>query len=177
LLTRTSRDILAVAHSEFERENRMLASILIAGISTGLFYYWFRYSCVLILSTRTSKDYTSEVAGANQLRFLEVQVMLREALAPAEHDGRREMDRLQTSLESDYRVISMLLRHTQDLEVGDGSLEQQMLRFDFACMKVWYRISRRISESASRNALLEMSQIVAHFANAFGERAARQSAA
>jgi hypothetical protein len=155
----------------------MLVSILIAGISTGLFYYWFRYSCMLILSTRTSKDYTSDVAGANQLGFLEVQVLLRDEPGPAKQYGRKEMDWLQSSLERDYGMISMLLRHTKDLEVGDGSIEQQMLRLDFTCMKAWYRITSYVSESASRNALLEMSQIVAYFANTFGERAARQSAA
>jgi hypothetical protein len=144
----------------------MLASIIIAAISTVLFFYWFRYTCVLILSTKTSKDYTNEVAAANRLQFLEVQGVLRQA-------GAAELQRLQAALDRDYRVINFLLRHTADLEVGDASLEQHVLRLDFALMRAWYQVSSRVSDSAARKALAEMSSIVGHLANSFGERVAQ----
>jgi len=34
----------------------MIASILIIIFSAVLFIYWFRYTCLLILSTKTAKD-------------------------------------------------------------------------------------------------------------------------
>jgi hypothetical protein len=141
----------------------MLASILIAAISMVLFFYWFRYTCVLILSTKTSKDYAGEVAAANQLQFLEVQGVLGNA-------GNGDLTRLELALDRDYRVINFLLRHTADLEFGDASLEQHILRLDFALMRSWYRVSSKVSESAARSALAEMASIVNHMANSFGER-------
>jgi hypothetical protein len=32
--------------------------------------YWFRYTCLLLLSTRTARDYASSFAEAHQLTFL-----------------------------------------------------------------------------------------------------------
>ena len=54
----------------------MLVSILIIVVSLALFLYWFRYTCVLILSAKTSRDYAAEIASANQLRFLETRTHL-----------------------------------------------------------------------------------------------------
>jgi hypothetical protein len=147
----------------------MLASILIIAISTLLFLYWFRYTCILILSTKTSKDYTRQVAAANQLRFVEVQGALREPSEVA------SLDQLERALDRDYHVVSYLLRQTEDLEIeGETSgmgMEQHMLRLDFHAMRLWYRLSRRVSDSAARGALHEMSMVVGHLANAFGEQA------
>jgi hypothetical protein len=39
-------------------------------------------------------------------------------------------------------------------------------------MKVWYMLTRLIAASQARQALAEMSDIVAHFANVMGERQA-----
>ena len=36
----------------------MIISTLIIAVSAVLFLYWFRYTCVLILSTRTTRDYS-----------------------------------------------------------------------------------------------------------------------
>ena len=149
----------------------MIASILIATISTALFFYWFRYTCVLILSTKTSTDYTTDVAAANQLQFLQVQGALQTSVAGEPAPG--DMDRLESVLDRDYRVLSFLLQNTADLEIGDTSLEQHMLRLDFAVMRALYQVSRRVSQSAARRAVTEMAQIVSHFANTFGERAAQ----
>jgi hypothetical protein len=44
-------------------------------------------------------------------------------------------------------------------------------------MGAWYGVSRRFSTTAACRALDEMSQVVAHLANAMGERAAAGAAA
>ena len=84
---------------------------------------------------------------------------------------RAELDALQASLDRDYRLVNHLLRQAGNLPVGGSSLEQIMLRIDFFVMRVWYALARRVSESASKTALKEMTQIVGHFANEFGEQA------
>ena len=139
----------------------MLASVLIIGISVILFTYWFRYTCALILSTKTAKDYTRQVAATNQLQFLAIQ----EALA----DQPRNLDSLRVSLDRDYQVVTYLKRSAG--EPDTLILEQWMLKTDFHLMRGWYSVAGKISESQARGALAEMAQIVGHFANSFGERA------
>src|SRR5260370_41984137 len=77
----------------------MPVSTIMIAISTGLLIYWFRYSCRLILSAKPARDYTEEVAAANELRFLEIQQDLPYV------QGRRQIDNLQQSLERDDRVL------------------------------------------------------------------------
>lgn len=141
---------------------------IIAG-SMALFGYWFRYTCLLILSAKTTRDYAGEVAMANQLNFREVQSSLRER-------ANADLDRLRDSLDRDYDVVTYLLKHAANSE-GESSLENSMLALNYRVMRTWYTMSRRFSTTAAARALDEMSLVVAHFANAMGERAAAGAAA
>src|SRR5579864_5727226 len=51
----------------------MTFSLILAGVSVSLFIYWLRYTCQLILSAKSARDYTRDVAEANNLLFLQVQ--------------------------------------------------------------------------------------------------------
>jgi len=145
----------------------MFASLIIIGFSVLLFLYWFRYSCLLILSTKTTRDYTTEVADANQLELPRIQANL-QSLASAEG-----LDGLRDSLDRDYRLITSLLRHAAEFEMGGVSIEERMLMVDFHVMRVAYAAAHRLSRfSYAQKALEEMADIVSHFANAMGERSA-----
>ncbi len=144
----------------------MIASVLIIAISLLLFLYWFRYTCVLILNTRTTKDFSAGVAEANQLSFREVPALLESSSSEG------NLSAIHASLDRDYELINALLRQAGGLRVGGDSLEEIMLRIDFRIMKAWYGLTCRVSASSSRAALQEMSNIVAHFANVCGERTA-----
>lgn len=135
-----------------------------------LFGYWFRYTCLLILTAKTTRDYAAQVAMANQLGFLEVQSQLQARSVS-------ELDRLRDSLDRDYKVISYLLKHAATASPDEAALEKFMLAINYRVMRGWYSLSRRVSTSAASKALEEMSMVVAHFANAMGERAACASAA
>jgi hypothetical protein len=142
----------------------MIASILIILVSTALLAYWFRYTCVLILRTRTVKDYAADMATANDLRFHEIQGRLvREAPAA-------DLPALQKSLESDYRLLTYLVEHTAGLEVGGLTLEQRMLMIDFKAMRLVCALSRWVGIDYARGALEAMSSILNYLANAMGER-------
>jgi hypothetical protein len=145
----------------------LVATAIITVSSTLLFGYWFRYTCLLILSAKTTRDYAAEVATANQLSFLQVQRQLRET-AIADLDG------LQAALNRDYALLTYLIQHGGTSET---SMEDRMLRIDYQVMSAWCRFSRSFSPAAARQALDEMSQVVAHFANAMGERATCAAAA
>ena len=86
----------------------MIISSLIIAVSVVLFFYWFRYTCVLILNTRTTRDYSEGIAAANNLGFVEVQGRLSSSTF-------QEMDSLQVSLQRDFRVVANLLKSAADV--------------------------------------------------------------
>jgi hypothetical protein len=147
----------------------LVATATITVSSALLFAYWFRYTCLLILSTKAARDYTSAVAMANELQVLQVQAALPTAM-------RADLERLHQSLERDYKVLSYLFRSAAGAS-GERDLEDRMLALYYRVMEIGYGASRGISESFARKALEEMSQVVAHFANALGERGLAASAA
>ncbi len=139
----------------------LITTVVITASSVALFAYWFRYTCLLILSAKTARDYAAEVATANNLGFPMVQAELK-ASAP-------DLDRLRAALDSDYRVVRHLLKYA----AGEGqSLETQMLAVNYKVMRAWYATSRHFSESLAARALTEMSIVVSHLANQMGEQAA-----
>ena len=128
-----------------------------------LFVYWFRYTCLLIVSAKTAFDYAGEVAAANQLSFREVQSQLRQ--------GAVELDALHASLDRDYDVVTYLLKHAAQSSNEESSLEARMLQMNYRVTGAWYQVSRRFSSTFARQALEEMSLVIGHFANVMGERA------
>ena len=128
-----------------------------------LLAYWFRYTCLLILSTNTAHDYTRTVAVANQLAFLEVQSQLR-------HSG-ADLERLRRLLDRDYAVLTSLLSYTSDCSPNQSKIEMRMLKINYRLLRLGHAFSRRFSITAARRTLEEMSLVVAHFANMMGERA------
>jgi hypothetical protein len=142
-----------------------IATITITIGSVLLFAYWFRYTCLLILSAKTARDYTSDVACSNQLGFPEVQAQLNQSTSP-------DLDRLRAALDNDYRVVRQLLKYLPRTEEGPSTLETQMLAINYKLMGAWYEVTRHFSGSTAARALEEMSMVVAHFANLMGEQAA-----
>ncbi len=144
----------------------MIASILIIVFSFVLFLYWFRYTCLLILGASSLKDYASQVAAANQLSFLSVQ----DSIAAA--NELTSLDKLHASLARDYHLLNCLMSHAAGFQLGGYDIEHRMLMVDFALMRGWYSVTRKVSTSSAQRALREMSDIVSHFANTMGERGA-----
>jgi hypothetical protein len=143
-------------------------SIVIIVVSTILFVYWFRYTCILILSTRNARDYARQVAEVNGLNFVETQQQL------ATDRGRVEAyDGLHKSLDRDYEVISYLLRHAGTR--SSDSLDEHLLRIDYQIMRLLYFLARPFSRASARQALIERASIVSHLASAMGERVALPS--
>jgi len=145
------------------------ATIVILASSVLLFGYWFRYTCLLILSARTTRDYAADVATANQLSFLEVQSMLRAHAAA-------DLGTLKASLDRDYKVLSYLLKHSANPSSGEDAVEKRMLEVHYRLMAAWYSVCRNLSPTAAYRALDEMASVVAHFANSMGAQTAASAA-
>jgi hypothetical protein len=140
----------------------LIATTLITISSVFLFCYWFRYTCLLMLSAKTALDYSCQVAYSNKLGFPVVQANLNDGNAP-------DLDRLRAALDNDYRVIRQLLKQMGE---GQSALENRMLGINYRLMGTWYQVTRHFSPVVAARALGEMSLVVAHFANAMGEQAA-----
>jgi hypothetical protein len=140
-----------------------LTTVIITGSSVLLFGYWFRYTCLLILSAKTTRDFAGQVAAANQLGFLDVQTQLRATAV--------NLDSLRDSLDRDYEVLSGMLKKVRGSSAEESSIETQMLALNYRVMRGWYRVSSVFSPTAACKALEEMSMVIAHFANAMGQQA------
>src|SRR6266478_5518384 len=116
-----------------------ITTVFITGSSVLLFGYWFRYTCLLILSAKTTRDFAGQVATANQLGFLEVQAQLRASAA--------NLDQLRDSLDRDYAVLSRLLKHSGD-SPEESSLENRMLALNYRVTRAWYSVSIQVTPTA-----------------------------
>jgi hypothetical protein len=145
----------------------MLASVLIILFSAMLFVYWFRYTCLLILRTKSTEEFAGQIASANRLSFLAIEEQLKS------HPEAASLDPLHRSLANDYRVLSYLLEHASG--ESTHSVEHQMLLLDYKIMQLWYRLTRTLSVSQARKALAEMSSILKYFASTMGQRVASQA--
>jgi len=142
----------------------VVASILIIVASAALMVYWFRYTCLLILRTRTGRDHATNLAAINDLKFPGVQQsVVRGATA-------HELTALERSLERDYRLLTYLLAHTAGAQVGGLTLEQRMLMLDFRLMRLLFSLTRALAPARARAAILEMADVLSHLAHAMGER-------
>lgn len=140
----------------------MTVAIFVGTASIVLLVYWFRYTSLLILSTKTSQDFSFDIAHAHELQFPEVRASLSAISAD-------RFASLVSGIDHDYRLVSALLRNVESNDSG-SFLEDAVLRIDYVGLKVAYQLSKPFSESIARTALTEMADVVAHFANAVGER-------
>ena len=140
----------------------LVTTVIITASSVLLFGYWFRYTCLLILSAKTTRDFAGQVAAANQLGFLEVQSQLRTASF--------NLDSLRDTLDRDYAVLSSMLKQASGSAEG-SSIETSMLALNYRVMRTWSQVSGVFSPTAACKALEEMSMVIAHFANEMGQQA------
>lgn len=144
----------------------MIFNAVILAVSLLLLLYWFRYTCLLLLQTQPSRDYSKQVAAANQLKIFDVRARL------VASEGPQQLDALEQMLDRDYRLIMYLMRHAANFRTAGSELEQRVLMLDFHIMRAVYRLSKRFSPAHTRDSLEEMAQIIADFAHVMGERAA-----
>ncbi|MDX2267435.1 MAG: hypothetical protein NW208_04970 [Bryobacter sp.] len=144
----------------------MSFSLILAAISVVLFAYWFRYSCILILRTRTAEDYALDVCRANGMTFAQIRIAI-------DSQGSMDLDKAYTSLTQDFALVSQLLEQKASEETG---FEHKLLGANFQVTKLWFQVSRMVGLGTARTALTEMADTVAYFANSFGEASATSNA-
>jgi hypothetical protein len=138
----------------------LLSSILIIITSIGLFFYWFRCTCRLILAQGNAEQ-AVKVASTIRLRFPQIQADLQtQPQTPT-------LDRLHQSLQNDYHLLTELLHQAR----GADSIERRLLTMDYHLMRIWYGLTRRHHRARASNALAEMAMILGNFAADIGAAA------
>jgi hypothetical protein len=146
----------------------MISISLIIASSGVLFAYWFRYSCLLILHSRTSESAPS--APDARFSFPSVQQRLKQGETQIDY-----LDMARRDLANDYRMLCFLLRCSA--ESGVDPLERRMLMLDYWTLQAWYAVTRNIAPPQARRALEEISIIVGYFASSVGPRTIQRSTA
>ncbi len=141
-----------------------LLSIFILVVSGLLLVFWLRTTCRSILRQQFERDYTLEVAAANQLEFLAVRKALEERPESA------DIARALTSLQRDYEALTYLLRNAATVHVGKYSRRERFLILDFHLLRLWIGFKRVLGVEKWREDLLEMTDILQYFANVMGHR-------
>lgn len=150
----------------------MIFNIGVVAFSLLLLVYWFRYSCLLMLRTKPVRDYSRQVAAANQLKVFEVQSRLTAASAR----NAQNLDELRAMLDRDYRLLMYLIGHAANFKSAGYQPEQIMLKINYRMVRRAYAVSRPFSVAQGSRRLSEMAAIITHFASLMGERAALASA-
>jgi hypothetical protein len=143
----------------------MIATIVILAVSVALFAYWFRYSCLLILSAKTTLNYSLDIAQEYGLSFAAAQ----ETVSVAPFDT---ISGYRRCLADDYKKVSALVHQTEAHADDSYGMECSMLMINFRCMALLFDLAGRASDKLARMAVREMAQIVEHHANIAGERLA-----
>ena len=146
----------------------MISITLIIVSSAVLFGYWFRYSCLLILQSRTSDG--AQPASDSGFGFPAVQQRLKMSGDQLEY-----LDLVRRDLANDYRVLCFLLRCSA--AAGVDPIERRMLMLDYWVMQAWYAVARYIAPPQARLALEEISTIVSYFASSVSPRTTQRSVA
>jgi hypothetical protein len=141
----------------------LILSTLVIFFSFALFAYWFRYSCILILRTRTTTDFGGVLTANSNLTFDQIQRELESSAAEGDLAAFRQ------ALERDFSFVTTLLAKAPGVNEQFSEIEQWMLQADYRVMQAWDNASRRLVGQPSRRAIEEMSAIVAFFANVAGE--------
>jgi len=143
----------------------MWVHVLFIVTSFALLAWWFRYTCMLILSSRPTTNHAAAVARVNALRFPEIQRKLED-----QNVGERaHLDMLKRALVGDYVLLRCLMQNGAQFRSIAQQMEHRMLMLDFRVMHAWYSISRRVSIRRGREALAEMVDILRHFADTMDE--------
>lgn len=141
---------------------------VIISSSLALLCYWFRYICLLILTAEPTLDYAEEIARAYRLVFPEIRSRLRQRDAT-------NLCKLHELLNRDFAVIRYLADQAS-FSTPDGATEHTLLKIHFRIMSTWFRLSCGKFPDLAGRTLDEMSRVVAHLANAMGERRASHAA-
>lgn len=143
----------------------MVVNSIIIVVSLALFAYWFRYSCVLILSAQTSRDFAAPVVASMRLS-------VSRSLAELRGCAEAPLGRIHADLDQDYARVRAMLTQAGEENAPLTPIEQSLLKVDYSLMRRYATLCLAVSPRRARQALIEMGSIVHCLANAAGSAGA-----
>jgi len=137
----------------------MFASVLIIVLCSALLFYWFRYSCILLLRNSAEQVSGLNLAMQGTFQCADIQDRLRTA----------ELVPLHAALQRDYQVLTYLVRHASSVKLE--SFEEKLLVWDFKLMRAWYWVTKTAAPKQAREALREMASVLTILSGRIGQRA------
>ncbi|MFQ5695942.1 MAG: hypothetical protein ACE5HB_08130 [Terriglobia bacterium] len=141
-----------------------VVSFFILGFSAFGLLLWLRSAARSVLAHRFEQDYSTDVAEANQLEYLEVRRLLGRAAGVADYQE------LLTALQRDYEALTYLLRNAATLHVGRYTRAERLLILDFHLLRLWVGTKRAVGAETWRANVQEMVSILEYFGNVVGQR-------
>ena len=138
----------------------MFASVLIIILSSALFAFWVRHTCVELLRSQGEWAAAVNPAVRSTLGLADIREQL---------NAGGELSPVLSLLQRDYDVIAYLTRHASGLKLE--SFEEKMLFWDYNAMRCWYQLTRTAAREQAREALSEMASVLNILAGRLGERA------
>lgn len=142
----------------------MYTSVFILLFSLGALAYWLRFTVVTILNRERLAVEAERLAHANRLEFPQIRRKLQESAVWAD-DGR-----VAEALRHDFLALTYLLRYAATINVGRYSREEKLLVVDFYVMRAVYTLGRKLSPRLACYAMLEMTEVLEHFAGIMSQR-------
>jgi energy-coupling factor transporter ATP-binding protein EcfA2 len=94
-----------------------------------MFCYWFRYTCLLILSTETNEDFSRQVAVEYGLQFARLHDEI-------QHAGSEALAMAMTTLDREYGLMRSLLDRSGAGE--EAGFERTLLGANYFALRTWF---------------------------------------
>jgi hypothetical protein len=138
----------------------MFASAFIIVLSSALFAYWLRYTCLELLRQQAAGVSEFQPAVRTTLGLADVGEQLKAG---------GELSPVHNLLQRDYQVLTYLTQHASGLKLQ--SFEEKLLFWDYRAMRCWYRLTQTAAPDQARQALSEMASVLNVLAGRIGQRA------
>jgi hypothetical protein len=126
----------------------MFTSLFIIGMSIVMFCYWFRYTCLLLLQTKPTRDLALSVITEKGLQYRAIQA------------GAPNLEAVDALLQRDYQLLQALMRRCS----AGYDPEALVLRAYFIITRTQWRVTRRIAPSFAARAVQEMISVLDNWA-------------
>jgi hypothetical protein len=140
-------------------------NILILAGSSLLLVFWLHAAVQALIRREAETPSVVELAEVNELNYLTIRRALqadpRMPGSPAPY---------LVAVERDYEALTYLLRNAATLRVGHYTARQRLLLMDFQLLRVWVRVHQFLGWPGWQLRMLEMTNILDHFAGTVGRR-------
>jgi hypothetical protein len=138
---------------------------VILAASSLLLVFWAHAAVQALLLRQAETPSVVELAEVNELSYLTVRRALQ-----TDPRMKGEPAPYLAAVERDYEALTYLLRNAATVRVGHYSPRERLLLMDFQLLRLWVRAHQFLGWTGWQMRVLEMTNILDHFAATVGRR-------